>query len=81
MCYSEAEHGNLMHALANLPVLSESHGGKCNACAVGLSLHLLIQCTFSRWATAPSLEALMEPSQIDPARDKAKHMKQVGAWR
>ena len=74
-----------MHALANIPVhvpgnnLSESPGGdRTNACAVGVSLH---RCAFSRWATAPSLEALMEPSQIDPARDKAKHMKQVGAWR
>ena len=59
--------------------LSKSHRGDCtNVYAVGVSLHC---CTFSRWATAPSLEALMEPSQIDPARDKAKHMKQVGAWR
>jgi len=30
-----------------------------------------------RWAVAPSLEMLMEPSQIDPSRDKAAHMKQA----
>ena len=32
-----------------------------------------------RWTTIPSLAALMEPSQISPARDKVQHMKQARA--